>query len=356
MHYEALGEASLIRIGMRKERRGGYDMSETTLAAANVRITHNKKQNLEHLLDIIEEAASKKVNLLVLPELALQGYADFAFGLGAKETAEQKQYYFREAERIPGPSTERICQVAKQHRMFIQIGLAEWALHGNVIYNSTVLIGPDGIIGVYRKMHNQFEFPYFAPGEDIPIFETAVGHLGSIICYDLCFPELLRTYALKGAEVVLMSTAWPMNGHDRETDYNGWAMDISAQGNAFFNQFWMVISNHCEKGVYSQGLDYYGGSQIVDPYGKVVAYLADEEGLVVHQADLQKVLLTSRTEGFFGLNLLQDRRPEHYGAIIDQNYRHPIRLHRGRAEKPVTEPHMSGDSFVEEECESKHKV
>jgi predicted amidohydrolase len=100
-------------------------------------------------------------------------------------------------------------------------------------------------------------------------------------------------------------------------------MDLGAQANAFFNQMWLVCSNHCEKGVYSQGLDYYGGTQIVDPYGKVVEYLADEEGLVVHRADLRQTMLTSRTEGFFGLNLLQDRRPEHYGAVVEAGWRHP---------------------------------
>jgi predicted amidohydrolase len=114
-----------------------------------------------------------------------------------------------------------------------------------------------------------------------------------------------------------------MKGHDRATDYHGWAMDTAAQGNAFFNQSWMVISNHCEKGVYSSKLDYYGGSQIVDPCGKVVAYLADEEGLAIHTADLQEEILKSRTEAFFGLNLMQDRRPEHYGAVVDQSHRYP---------------------------------
>ena len=118
-----------------------------------------------------------------------------------------------------------------------------------------------------------------------------------------------------------MSNAWPMRGHDRSDDYHGWAMDLAAQANAFFNQCWLVISNHCEQNVYSGKLDYYGGSQIVDPYGKVVAYSAQEECVLTHTADLREVLLRSRTEGFFGLNLLQDRRPEHYGALVDQAYR-----------------------------------
>ena len=298
-------------------------MTETTLVAANVKIVHDKARNFKRFVELIEEAAGQGADILVLPEAGLQGYADFALPIGSPECSEQKQYYFRESEPIPGPTTERIRELSRRHGMLIQIGMTERALHGNAIFNSTALVGPEGVIGIYRKVHNQFEFPYFSPGEEMPVFSTVHGTLASIICYDLCFPELLRTYALKGVDVVLMSTAWPMKGHDRSNDYHGWAMDLAAQGNAFFNQFWLVVSNHCEKGAYSTKADYYGGTQIVDPLGKVVAYLEDDEGLAVHRADLQDAILKSRTEAFFGLNLLQDRRPEHYGALLDQSYRFP---------------------------------
>jgi len=300
-------------------------IGEVVLGAANVKITHDKAQNLERFLELIDEAASRDVDVLVLPEMGLQGYADFGFSQGSPEQVAQKQYYFNEAEPIPGPSTEAIRGAVEAHGMYVQLGLAESALHGNAIFNSTALIGPEGVVSVFRKMHNTFEFPYFSPGEDAPLATIPYGRFGSIICYDLCFPELIRTYALQGADVILMSTAWPQKGHDRATDYHGWCMDLAAQANAFFNQMWLVCSNHCEKDVYSGHLDYYGGTQIVDPYGKVVEYLGDEEGLVVHRADLQQTMLASRTEGFFGLNLLQDRRPEHYSAVVEEAYRHPMR-------------------------------
>lgn len=292
-------------------------MPATTLAAANVRIAHDKGANLRRFLELIDEAADQGVDVLVLPEMGLQGYADFAFGLGAQEVAEQKQYYYNEAEPIPGPSTAAIGERAARHGMTVQVGMAEKALHGNVIFNSTALITPAGVAGVFRKLHNQFEFPFFNPGESTPVFDLPAARVASMICYDLAFPELMRVYALKGATLTLMSTAWPMKGHDQNDDYHGWAMDLSAQANAFFNQMWLVISNHCETGVYSGGLDYWGHSQIVDPYGKVVAKLDSEEGLVVHRADLSGTVLRSRTEGFFGLNLLQDRRPQHYGLLAD---------------------------------------
>ncbi|PMR58454.1 hypothetical protein C1A38_24505 [Verrucosispora sp. ts21] len=292
-------------------------MAPVTLAAANVRIEHDKARNLAKFLEMIDEAAAKGVDVLVLPEVGLQGYADFAFGLGDKGTAAQKQYYFREAEPVPGPATEAIRAKAAEYGMYVQLGLAERAGHGNVILNATALIGPDGVVGVYRKTHNTFEFPYFNAGQSTPVFDLPFARAASLICYDLAFPELMRVFALQGATLGLMSTAWPMKGHDPADDYHGFAMDLSAQANAFFNQMWLVVSNHCEKGVYTAGLDYWGHSQIVDPYGKVVAMLTDEEGLVTHTADLDATTLASRTEGFFGLNLLQDRRPDLYGPIVD---------------------------------------
>lgn len=298
-------------------------MPETTLAAANLRIVHDKAKNLAKFLDVIDEAADKKVDMLVLPEVGLQGYADFAFVVGSKGAAEQKQYYWQEAETIPGPATEAIRVKAAQYNMHIQLGMAERGLHGDVIFNSTAIIGPDGVVGVYRKLHNQFEFPYFNPGEATPVFDLPFAKVASLICYDLAFPELMRVFALKGAILALKSTAWPMKGHDRQDDHHGWSMDLSAQANSFFNQMWLAIANHCEKGAYSAGLDYWGNSQIVDPYGKVVASLADEEGLVVHTADLAATVLASRTEGYFGLNLLQDRRPQHYQPIVDESFYAP---------------------------------
>ena len=292
-------------------------MTETTLAAANLKIEQDKQRNLDKFVEVIDQAATQGVDILVLPEVGLQGYADFGFSTGEKGSVLQKQYYYREAEPVPGPATLRLQEKAAEHGMHIQLGLAERGLHGNVIFNSTALIGPDGVVGVYRKVHNQFEFPYFNPGEATPVFDLPQARAASLICYDLSFPELMRVYALKGATLALKSTAWPMKGHDRTDDYHGFTMDLAAQANAYFNQMWLVISNHCEKDAYSGGLDYWGNSQIVDPYGKVVACLGDEEGLVVHTADLEETVLASRTDGFFGLNLLQDRRPQHYGELVN---------------------------------------
>lgn len=291
-------------------------MAETTLAAANVEIAHDKRTNLRRLCDFINEAGIRGVDVLVLPEVGLQGYPDFSYPSGDPGETEQKQYYFRQAETVPGPATETVQKLAAQYDMTIQLGLAERSLHGNVIFNTAAVINGQGVQSVFRKIHNQFEFPYFSPGEYTPTFDLPHCRAASMICYDLVFPELSRVYALHGATLILMSTAWVMEGHDKNNDYYGWVMDISAQANAFFNQMWFVISDHCEKGAGHAGVDYYGRSKIVDPFGKTVAEVDGGEGLAIYTTDVEAEVLRSRTAGF-GANLLQDRRPQHYASVTD---------------------------------------
>jgi predicted amidohydrolase len=291
-------------------------LAETTLAAANVAVTHDKAANLRRLTELIYEAGSNGADILVLPEVGLQGYPDFGCPAGGPGETAQKQYYYREAETIPGPATRVVQEAAGRYGMTVQLGLAERSLHGNVIFNTAAVIDGAGVKSVFRKIHNQFEHPYFSPGENTPTFRLPHCRAASLICYDLVFPELSRVYALQGATVILMSTAWVMKGHDKDSDYYGWAMDIAVQANAFFNQLWFVVSDHCETGAGTAGVDYYGRSKIVDPFGRVVAVIDGEEGLVTHTADLQAEVLRSRTEGF-DANLLQDRRPQHYAALTD---------------------------------------
>jgi predicted amidohydrolase len=302
-------------------------MASTTLAAANMRVSPDKQANLARILAFIEEAADRGADVLVLPELALQGYIDFGLRHGTPEYVAQRQYFVRSAETVPGPATDQITAAARRHRMHVQVGLAESAGHGNVVFNTAALIGPDGVVGVYRKLHNQAEYPFFVPGEGTPVFglpatRAPAVRTSAMICYDLNFPEVMRAFAVQGAEITLMSTAWPMQGHDPEHDFFGETMDLLARSSAFVNQMWLVISNHCEAGAYSSKVDYYGRSQIISPTGHVVAHLDQEEGLVYHTADLRAEVLSARTESFFGLSLLADRRPEQY-EILTRSYAAP---------------------------------
>jgi predicted amidohydrolase len=285
---------------------------ETTLGAVNMVVSRDKQTNLKRILGFIDEAADRGVDILVLPEACLQGYADFAFTLGSAEEIAQRRRFMEEAELPGGPSLQLVADACSRTGIHVQIGFIESGPSNAMLYNSAALIGPAGLLSVYRKCHNGFEFPYFAPGNRNCVVTIGQLKVGSLICYDLAFPEVMRTHALLGAELSLMSTAWPVAGSERDGDYAGTRMDLAARANAFFNQMWLVISNHCETGAYSTGTAYYGATQIVDPTGEVVISLGTEEGMIVHRADIAAEVMRSRTESFYGLSLLQDRRPDIY--------------------------------------------
>lgn len=153
------------------------------------------REKCEQFAPLIAEAASKKVDLIVLPE-TLTYY-------------NLKGTYADAAESIPGPSTDYFGQLAKKHNIHIVAGLLERDQH--LIYNVAVLLGPDGkMIGKYRKVtlpRGEIEGGV-APGSDYPVFDTRFGKVGMMICYDGFFPEVARELTNRGAEVI----AWPVWG------------------------------------------------------------------------------------------------------------------------------------------------
>lgn len=154
----------------------------------------NAEERREAFVPLIEEAAKQKADLLVLPEVV-------TFGKGST--------YESEAETVPGPSTEFFGVLAKKHHLHLVPGLIERA--GPLIYNVAVLIGPDGsILGKYRKVclpRGEIEGGV-TPGHDYPVFQTAFGRVGMMVCYDGFFPEVARQLSNNGAEVI----AWPVMG------------------------------------------------------------------------------------------------------------------------------------------------
>jgi predicted amidohydrolase len=288
---------------------------ETTLAAVNMTVRNDKAANLERIIGFIEEAGDRGVDILVLPEACLQGYIDSAHPLGSPEQIAQRRYFLQEAEALNGSCLALIGRACQRADLYTQVGFIESTASNALLYNSAALIGPDGLRSVYRKCHSGGEYPYFASGNDICCTTINSLTVGSLICYDLAFPETMRIQALRGAVLSLMSTAWPMGGHDREHDYCGSRLPLTAQANAFFNQMWLVISDHCETGAHSTGVDYYGGASIINPMGEEMATLGPKEGMITYTADLDTEVLRSRTESFYGLTLLQDRRPELYPEI-----------------------------------------
>src|ERR671923_431838 len=137
-----------------------------------------KDRNLEACLARLDEAAAAEAELLVLPECAIPGYMF--------DSAEEALPY---AEEIPGPSTEVLEQACRRHDVHIVCGLLE--REGDALRNAAVFVGPDGLVGTYRKTHLPFlgVDRFVVPGDQLSVWDTPIGRIGVQICYDLRFPE-----------------------------------------------------------------------------------------------------------------------------------------------------------------------
>jgi predicted amidohydrolase len=158
-----------------------------------------KERNLDACLARLDEAVAEAAELLVLPECAISGYMF--------ESAEEALPY---AEEIPGPSTEALEEACSRTGAHVVCGLLE--RDGDRLHNTAVFVGPDGLVGSYRKTHLPFlgVDRFVTPGDDLPVWDTPLGRIGIEICYDLRFPEVTRTLALRGADIVCHPTNFPV--------------------------------------------------------------------------------------------------------------------------------------------------
>lgn len=166
----------------------------------------NKKKNLEKIIYSCKQAATWGANIVLFPELSLTGYTC------SEEIHSQQgpcEMHSQNAETIPGASTDRISQLAKELGIFVIIGMVEKSREQGGIYISAPLIGPEGIVGVYKKM-NLGTHPFwtenrcFRPGSEIPVFDTKFGCIGIQICFDFWrYPEITRIQSLKGANLIV---------------------------------------------------------------------------------------------------------------------------------------------------------
>jgi formamidase len=229
------------------------------------------------------------VDLIVGHELSLSGLVQFSLPAPAE--------LHRLASPVPGPVTDRLCETAAAAGKWLMPG-SMYELDGDRIYNTAIVIAPDGSIAArYRKM-----FPWqpyeqgIAAGEEYCVFDIPqVGRFGLTICYDMWFPEVARTLAWMGAEVILHPSMTPTC--DRETEL------VLSRANAIFNQCYFVDIN----GVGSWG---GGRSMIADPDGRVLQQAGEREMLLTEIIDLDHVA-RAREHGTLGLSQLWKQLRDH---------------------------------------------
>jgi N-carbamoylputrescine amidase len=282
--------------------------------------TPDPEKNLQRAIDRLHQAQAKGAQIVCLPELFQTQY------FCQREDAA----LFDLAEPIPGPTTARLAEVAKQLRVVLIASLFERRAAG-VYHNTAVMIDADGSLrGIYRKMHIPddplyYEKFYFTPGDlGFKAFDTQVGRVGTLVCWDQWYPEGARLTALQGAQVLFYPTAigWHPDEkeHFGEAQYDAW--QTIQRAHAIANGVYVAVVNRVgfEEGdvrgnkAAGKGLEFWGGSFLADPFGRVIANAShDKEEILIGDVDLRALEDIRRNWPF-----LRDRRIDAYSPITSR--------------------------------------
>jgi len=281
------------------------------VALVQMSMNADPEENLARAVRGVVDAAGQGADLVCLPELFRTLY------IGQREDPA----LFDLAEPIPGPSTEALGRVAKEHGVVVVASLFEKRARG-LYHNTAAVIDADGgIRGIYRKMHipddpAYYEKYYFTPGDlGFRAFDTRAGRIGTLVCWDQWYPEGARLTALQGADVLFYPTA--IGWHPAEKERFGLeqldAWRIVQRAHAISNGCWVVAVNRVgherlEPG--APGIEFWGHSFVADPFGVMVAEAGEDEALVVVDVDPGRIEEVRRNWPF-----LRDRRIDAYGGI-----------------------------------------
>jgi N-carbamoylputrescine amidase len=257
--------------------------------------------------DQAHEAALKGATLIVTQELFMGPY--FCQG--------QETRHFDRAESIPGPTTKRLQELAKKLGCVIVGSLFEKRAPG-LYHNTAVVCDADGsLVGVYRKMHipqdpGFDEKFYFTPGDlGFQAFDTAVGRIGVLICWDQWYPEAARLTVLQGAEILLYPTAIGWDDLEapelRPVQYDAW--QVSMRAHAIANGVFVAAPNRSGR---EGRLEFWGGSFVADPEGRILHQASHQTPeIAVVDCDRDGIEKARQIWPF-----LRDRRIDAFGGIV----------------------------------------
>lgn len=252
--------------------------------------------NLEAVLQSLAEADAE---LVAFPECALTGYGF--------ESADEA---LDVAESVPGPLTETIADACGDLGIWAIVGLLE--RDGERFFNAAAVVGPEGVAGVYRKMHLPFlgVDRFAAPGDlGFRVFDLPFGKVGVLICYDLSFPEAARVLKLAGAQAVAVPTNWPE------------AAQVSCHHGPFVraqeNHVHVVTANRVGE---EAGFRFIGGSRIIDCDGRALAEAGGAKAVIAadlefEAADRNRVI---HIPGRYELDRIEHRRPAYYRKLVEE--------------------------------------
>jgi N-carbamoylputrescine amidase len=273
--------------------------------------------NLEHTVAGIREAAARGAQLVCLQELS--GWYYFC--------QREDHEFFKLAEPVPGPTTERLADIARELGVVIVASLFEKRA-GGLYHNTAAVIDADGqYLGKYRKMHipddpQYYEKFYFTPGDlGFRVWDTRVGRLGVLVCWDQWYPEAARLTAMQGAEILIYPTAigWlpPEKAEYGERQQSAW--ETMQRSHAIANGCFVVAVNRVGHEVLPgsepghRGIEFWGASFVADPSGRVLVQGGRNEAILTAECDLAEVDVV-RTHWPF----LRDRRIDAYTGLTQR--------------------------------------
>lgn len=291
-------------------------VTKVTFASACMNVALDKKINLAKILKGIDEAASNGANLIVFPEQCLQGYLTsvVAMDMSGGES-DEFEYQYKNAEVLPdGPSVRAIIQKAAEKNIYVIFGMTEKDAEIDYkLYNTAVLVGPEGYIGKYRKVHQPAdELHIYYGGKDFPVFDTQIGKIGMLICYDKWFPETTRELVLSGADILALCTATAFSNPeaaDYKTDYAFYTFELMDRVRALENHTFFIAANQVE---WSGKSRYFGNSKIVLPNGRVAVESGFGEKIVYYTTNNMQGEIYAAKHSFAGLSFMKDRHPKLY--------------------------------------------
>lgn len=284
--------------------------SVVKVGLVQMRCMADPKVNMANAIKAIRQAASNGATLVCLPELFLSEYFCQSHNIE----------FFDLAEPIPGPSTSTLSQLAAELKITIEASLYEKRAPG-LYHNTSVILQPDGeLTGLYRKSHIPhdplfYEKYYFTPGDTgFLSTETPSAKVGVLICWDQWYPEAARATAMTGAQILVYPTAIGWHPSEKaefgEAQYSAW--QTMQRAHAIANGIFVVSVNRVgHEGDPQGGLEFWGGSFVADPFGRVLAQAShDQEDVLVVDCDLGLIEETRRNWPFF-----RDRRIDLYQPL-----------------------------------------
>ena len=285
-------------------------------------VTGDPAEALTAAISRVREAAARGAQIICLKELFNAPY--FCKSL--------KQEYFNLAEPIPGPTTERLAEVASELAVVLVVPMYE--KEGPGLYrNSAAVIDADGsLLGTYRKMHIPHdplfeEKYYFAPGDAVTdgpgtasgfkVWKTRYATIGVLICWDQWYPEAARITALLGAQILFFPTAIGWHPAEKaewgETQVDAWR--TAQRAHAIANGVFVAASNRVgfEPEPGTRGLEFFGHSFVCDPFGRYLAEARADAEVLIATCDLSLIETMRRNWPF-----LRDRRIDAYAPLLSR--------------------------------------